>query len=225
MSVIKSTHDSRLSIQNAYNYMSLRMPNGRFTFSYSGAKGSGGLVDDEPSFRRLIAYMDGPRPKGQTNGERMQTLLDPAVLTPLYPNWAGDATTQKQVEIPTPHPNQLHIDRVEAAAAAMEKKEKSASKNTTDNTKTLTRNEFYARYANASFTRNPNKNTDVWTHFDAKNNLEVTIFGMNPTGEPRKTTFRGIIKSYKNSTVKVYVSKYDGSGPRPTVYFKDHETK
>lgn len=102
-----------------------------------------------------------------------------------------------------------------------------------NNTKTLTRNEFYARYANASFTRKPDtvdnlgnvKRSDVWTHFDAKNNLEVTIFGGKSKAEPRKTTFRGIIKSYNNCTVKVYVGKNDGSGPRPEVYFKEHETK
>lgn len=74
----------KLNVQ--HNYISLKLPVGTFTTSFSGAKVSGQLCKMKGAFQALDGYVQNAR-KAKTVGEAMNDLLDPKLLDKLVPGW------------------------------------------------------------------------------------------------------------------------------------------
>ena len=83
MAIEKSVHDPRLSLNIQHEYITLRMPNGSFTYGFSRIKATGGV--GEESFDRLIGFME----EGTGNPlSKMKELLQPEILGSLCPEWS-----------------------------------------------------------------------------------------------------------------------------------------
>ena len=74
----------KLNIQ--HSYITLKLPTGNFTTSYSGAKASGQLAKMPGAFQALDRYVQTAG-KTKSFGEAMNDLLDPALLDKLVPGW------------------------------------------------------------------------------------------------------------------------------------------
>jgi hypothetical protein len=84
MATEKGPNGLSLNIQR--DYITLKTPNGNYTSSWGGAKASGKLALDGKAFRNIDTYVETER-KNRPMGEVMRSLLDPNLLTSLYPNW------------------------------------------------------------------------------------------------------------------------------------------
>lgn len=74
----------KLNVQSSY--ITLKLPTGNFTTSYSGAKVSGQLVKMKGAFTALDNYVQTTI-KTKTVGEAMNDLLDIKLLNKLVPGW------------------------------------------------------------------------------------------------------------------------------------------
>ena len=74
----------KLNIQ--HNYITLKLPTGNFTTSYSGAKASGQLAKIPGAFQALDRYVQTAG-KTKSFGEAMNDLLNPVLLDQLVPGW------------------------------------------------------------------------------------------------------------------------------------------
>ncbi len=74
----------KLNIQ--HNYITLKLPTGNFTTSYSGAKASGQLAKMPGAFNALDRYVQTAG-KTKSFGEAMNDLLNPVLLDQLVPGW------------------------------------------------------------------------------------------------------------------------------------------
>lgn len=82
MAITKSTHTNKLSLNVQHDYITLRTPNGNFTVNRYGTKAT---VMDKESFGRLNEFVNSRPDLSYT--QIMEMLLDPNVLSGLYPNW------------------------------------------------------------------------------------------------------------------------------------------
>ena len=78
------TSTPKLNIQR--NYITLKLPTGNFTSSFSGAKASGQLVKMKGAFQALDNYVQTAI-KTKSYGEAMNDLLNPTLLNKLVPGW------------------------------------------------------------------------------------------------------------------------------------------
>ena len=74
----------KLNIQ--HNYITLKLPIGNFTTSYSGAKASGQLAKIPGAFTALDRYVQTAT-KTKSVGDAMNDLLNPTLLNQLVPGW------------------------------------------------------------------------------------------------------------------------------------------
>ena len=74
----------KLNVQ--HNYITLKLPVGNFTTSYSGAKASGQLAKMPGAFTALDRYVQTAG-KTKSFGEAMNDLLNPVLLDQLVPGW------------------------------------------------------------------------------------------------------------------------------------------
>lgn len=84
MTTIKGKDGLSLNVQ--HDYITLKTPNGNYTTSWSGSKGSGKLGQDNKAFDAIDKYVETNKKKSST-GDVMKTLLDPKVLSSLWNNW------------------------------------------------------------------------------------------------------------------------------------------
>ena len=84
MATKTKTAAPKLNIQ--HNYITLKLPTGNFTTSYSGAKASGQLAKMPGAFQALDRYVQTAG-KTKSFGEAMNDLLNPALLNKLVPGW------------------------------------------------------------------------------------------------------------------------------------------
>lgn len=84
MATIKGVKGLSLNVQ--HEYITLKTPNGNFTTSYRGARASGKLASNSTAFNALDKYVQTTMKKSNA-GDAMKNLLDPKVLTSLWPNW------------------------------------------------------------------------------------------------------------------------------------------
>lgn len=83
--IIRGKHKS-LTINSQRNYITLRTPNGNYTCKFSGATASGKLAHHPTAFKNIDNFIMKENKK--TNyGEAMKKLLDPDLLTELWPEW------------------------------------------------------------------------------------------------------------------------------------------
>lgn len=75
-----------LSLLDKHDYLSLLMPDARFTTSRSGSRASGRLVNYPAAFRAIVKYVDDFAKDG-TYGQAMNNLLDENILSKLWPEW------------------------------------------------------------------------------------------------------------------------------------------
>ena len=80
MSVQKSSHTAKLSLNVHYDYITLRTPNGNFTIGRSGYKATGNV--DPVSFDKLCKFVSSGK-----FGKKMEQLLNPTVLSKYFPQW------------------------------------------------------------------------------------------------------------------------------------------
>lgn len=80
----KKTAAPKLNIQ--HNYITLKLPTGNFTTSYSGAKASGQLAKMPGAFTALDRYVQTAT-KTKSVGDAMNDLLNPTLLNQLVPGW------------------------------------------------------------------------------------------------------------------------------------------
>ncbi len=80
----KKTAAPKLNIQ--HSYITLKLPTGNFTTSYSGAKASGQLAKMPGAFTALDRYVQNAT-KTKSVGDAMNDLLNPALLNQLVPGW------------------------------------------------------------------------------------------------------------------------------------------
>jgi len=80
----KKTAAPKLNIQ--HNYITLKLPVGNFTTSYSGAKASGQLAKMPGAFNALDRYVQTAT-KTKSVGDAMNDLLNPTLLNQLVPGW------------------------------------------------------------------------------------------------------------------------------------------
>jgi hypothetical protein len=80
----KKTAAPKLNIQ--HNYITLKLPVGNFTTSYSGAKASGQLAKMPGAFNTLDRYVQTAT-KTKSVGDAMNDLLNPTLLNQLVPGW------------------------------------------------------------------------------------------------------------------------------------------
>ena len=80
MSVQKSSHTAKLSLNVQYDYITLRTPNGNFTVGRSGYKATGNV--DPVSFDKLCKFVSSGK-----FGKKMEKLLNPTVLSKYFPQW------------------------------------------------------------------------------------------------------------------------------------------
>ena len=84
MATKTKTSTPKLNIQR--NYITLKLPTGNFTSSFSGAKASGQLVKMKGAFQALDNYVQTAS-KTKSFGEAMNDLLNPVLLDQLVPGW------------------------------------------------------------------------------------------------------------------------------------------
>ena len=84
MATKTKTSTPKLNIQR--NYITLKLPTGNFTSSFSGAKASGQLVKMKGAFQALDKYVQTAI-KTKSYGEAMNDLLNPTLLNKLVPGW------------------------------------------------------------------------------------------------------------------------------------------
>ena len=84
MATKTKTSTPKLNIQR--NYITLKLPTGNFTSSFSGAKASGQLVKMKGAFQALDNYVQTAI-KTKSYGEAMNDLLNPTLLNKLVPGW------------------------------------------------------------------------------------------------------------------------------------------
>ena len=84
MATKTKTSTPKLNIQR--NYITLKLPTGNFTSSFSGAKASGQLVKMKGAFQALDNYVQTAS-KTKSYGEAMNDLLNPVLLDQLVPGW------------------------------------------------------------------------------------------------------------------------------------------
>lgn len=84
MAIRKTSTTPKLNIQ--HNYITLKLPTGNFTTSYSGAKVSGQLVKMKGAFEALDKYVQTAS-KTKSYGEAMNDLTNPTLLNKLVPGW------------------------------------------------------------------------------------------------------------------------------------------
>lgn len=84
MATKTKTSTPKLNIQK--NYITLKLPTGNFTSSFSGAKASGQLVKMKGAFQALDKYVQTAI-KTKSYGEAMNDLLNPTLLNKLVPGW------------------------------------------------------------------------------------------------------------------------------------------
>ena len=84
MATKTKTPAPKLNIQ--HNYITLKLPTGNFTTSYSGSKASGQLAKMPGAFQALDKYVQTAG-KTKSFGEAMNDLLNPALLNKLVPGW------------------------------------------------------------------------------------------------------------------------------------------
>lgn len=78
---------ARATLNTQHDYITLRMPNGNFTVSYSGYKASGGLVDDDGgAFKRFVNHVKKER-QTKTVGEVMEELTKKELLDSIWSDW------------------------------------------------------------------------------------------------------------------------------------------
>ena len=78
-----------LSLNLQHDYITLKTPNGNYTSSWGGAKASGKLALNGKAFRAIDVYVETER-KTKNMGDVKESLLDPKVLTRLWPDWNED---------------------------------------------------------------------------------------------------------------------------------------
>ena len=100
MSVQKSSHTSKLSLNVQHDYMTLRTPNGNLTVGRSGYKASGSV--DAVSFNKLVKFVSTG-----TLGKKMEQLLNPTVLSKYFPQWDNVVTVsfKKGDKVTVNHPS------------------------------------------------------------------------------------------------------------------------
>lgn len=69
-----------------HSYVSLMMPDARFTTSFSGERASGRLAQFPNAFKAMCAYVNKFADHG-TFGEAMKSLTDEKKLSELWPEW------------------------------------------------------------------------------------------------------------------------------------------
>ena len=84
MATIKGKDGLSLNVQ--HDYITLKTPNGNYTISWNGAKGSGKLSLNDKDFDAIDKYVQTNR-KNSSVGDVMKTLLDPKVLSTLWCDW------------------------------------------------------------------------------------------------------------------------------------------
>jgi hypothetical protein len=90
MSIIKSTHSAKLSLNVQYDYITLRTPNGNFTIGRNGEKAT---KMDGASFDALCKYVRTSKKKNLQ--DTMETLLNPKTLSKYFPNWDEEPKSYK----------------------------------------------------------------------------------------------------------------------------------
>lgn len=89
MSIIKSTHSAKLSLNVQYDYITLRTPNGNFTIGRNGEKAT---KMDGASFDALCKYVRTSKKK--TLQDTMESLLNPKTLSKYFPNWEEEKSSK-----------------------------------------------------------------------------------------------------------------------------------
>lgn len=84
MATIKGKNGLSLNVQ--HDYITLKTPNGNYTTSWGGSKGSGKLGQNDKAFSAIDKYIETNR-KNSNLGDVMKTLLDPKVLSSLWSDW------------------------------------------------------------------------------------------------------------------------------------------
>jgi hypothetical protein len=84
MATKTKTAAPKLNVQ--HNYITLKLPTGNFTTSYSGAKASGQLAKMSGAFTALDRYVQTAT-KTKSVGDAMNDLLNPTLLNQLVPGW------------------------------------------------------------------------------------------------------------------------------------------
>ena len=82
MSIVKGTNGLSLNVQR--DYITLRTPNGNYTTSFGGAKGSGKLTNK--AFKSIDTFVENQM-KTKSPLDAMKMLLDEKVLTSLWSEW------------------------------------------------------------------------------------------------------------------------------------------
>lgn len=108
--------EPKLNIQ--HHYITLKLPVGNFTTSFSGAKASGQLATMSKAFTALDNYVQTAS-KTKTVGEAMNDLLNPALLDKLVPGWdspvvaetfvPGDKVSLKSDLLSKKYPGQYEV--------------------------------------------------------------------------------------------------------------------
>lgn len=81
---VKSTHNSKLSLNVQYDYITLKTPNGNFTNGRYGAKASGKLASHPTAFKNIDDFCQASK---DNILDVMKKLLDPEQLAALWPEW------------------------------------------------------------------------------------------------------------------------------------------
>ncbi len=85
MATIKSKSHKGLSLNVQFDYITLKTPNGNFTRSRYGSKSTGKLAAHPTAFRSIDNFINDQ--KGMNLQESMERLLDPSVLSKLFPGF------------------------------------------------------------------------------------------------------------------------------------------
>ncbi len=89
MSIIKSTHTTKLSLNVQHDYLTLRTPNGNFTVGRYGTKST---KMDADSHEKLTKYVRTSKKK--TLQDTMESLLNPKTLSKYFPNWEVEKSSK-----------------------------------------------------------------------------------------------------------------------------------
>lgn len=85
MSIVKG-NDSRISLNVQHDYITLRTPNGNYTYGRNGSKSSGNLVLDGNSFVNLEKFIRS----GTNLLDSFKELLNPSTLSNYWKGWDID---------------------------------------------------------------------------------------------------------------------------------------
>ena len=82
---------SKLSLNNQHDYITLKTPNGNYTLSWNGSKASGNLARHPNAFHKIDGYVQREhKQNNRTYGEIMNDLLNPTLLSTLWPEWDAE---------------------------------------------------------------------------------------------------------------------------------------